>query len=66
MSEFFREHLINYKKKEWQKYANAQNEAMLCDQTFDLLSKMLKIDHTERIDAYEAIQHPYFDSVRNL
>ena len=38
---------------------------MVCPKDgFDLLTKMLKIDHTERITAQEAINHSFFDSVR--
>ncbi len=51
LSDYFRENLINYKKKEWSKYVNPQNEALVCDKAFDLLTKMLKIDHTERLTA---------------
>ncbi len=66
LSDYFKEHLINYKKKEWAKYVNASNESLVCDEGFDLLTKMLKIDHTERLTPKEAILHPYFDSVRDL
>lgn len=34
------------------------------DRVFDLMSKMLKIDHIERITASEALLHPYFDPIR--
>lgn len=66
LSEYFKENLINYKKKEWTKYVNAQNEHLVCDQGLDLLSQMLRIDHTERPTAKDAISHPYFDNVRHL
>ena len=34
------------------------------DQLFDLLTRMLAVDHTHRITAKEAIQHSFFESVR--
>lgn len=66
LSSYFKQNLINYKPKHWSKYVNNSNEELVCDASFDLMSKMLLIDHTERISAKEAIMHPYFDSVRHL
>jgi serine/threonine protein kinase len=34
------------------------------DDLFDLLTRMLTVDHTLRITAREAIQHSFFQSVR--
>lgn len=34
------------------------------DDLFDLLTRMLTIDHTNRITAREAIQHSFFEGVR--
>lgn len=31
---------------------------------FDLLDKLLRYDHQERLTAREAMAHPYFDKVR--
>ena len=42
----------------------SQNEDLIDERGFDLLTQMLKIDHTERITARQALQHPYFDEVR--
>ena len=39
---------------------------MVDERAFDLLSKMLKIDHIERISASEALQHPYFEPIRKM
>ena len=33
-------------------------------QAYDLLDKMLELDHTKRIRASEAIEHPFFDEIR--
>jgi serine/threonine protein kinase len=35
-------------------------------QAFDLLSCLLKYDHSERATAAEALAHPYFHPVRHL
>lgn len=45
---------------------NATNDKLVDDKVFDLLGKLLTVDHTLRITAREAIQHPYFDEVRDL
>ena len=34
------------------------------EKVFDLMTKMLRIDHIERITASEALHHPYFDPIR--
>ncbi len=34
------------------------------DVAMDLLSRLVVIDHTERITAAEALRHPYFDHIR--
>ena len=46
LSEYFKQHLINYKKKDWSKYVNAGNESLVSEAGFDLLTQMLKIDHS--------------------
>lgn len=37
----------------------------LCEQGLDLLSRMLVLDPAKRISAKEALNHPYFDSIRS-
>ena len=32
---------------------------------FDLLDKMLELDHTKRIRAAEALKHKFFDEIRH-
>jgi casein kinase II subunit alpha len=34
------------------------------EQAFDLLKKLLTVDHNDRITAREALDHPFFDSIR--
>ena len=66
LHEFFKENLINYKKKEWSKYVNEGNQNLVSQEGYDLLNGMLKIDHTERLTSTDCIKHPFFDEVRHL
>ena len=67
LSDYFKQNLLNFSKKDWYKFVNVKNEEIVCqDHGFDLLTKMLTIDHTERITAQEAIAHPFFDEVRSV
>jgi casein kinase II subunit alpha len=36
------------------------------EEAIDLLSKMLKYDHAERITPREAMEHPYFKPVKDV
>ena len=36
---------------------------MVSREAYDLLSKMLRYDHTERITAKDAMEHPYFRGI---
>ena len=33
---------------------------------FDLLDKMLELDHTKRISASAALKHPFFDEINEI
>lgn len=57
--------LADHKPKSWEKLKNDKNEDVLDPLGLDLLWKMLVIDHTQRITASEALQHPFFDEVRD-
>ena len=52
--------------KPWAKFIKADNQALCNEDALDLLSKMLVFDHSERILPKEALEHRYFDPVRNL
>jgi len=45
-------------------FINDKNRDLVDPLAIDLLEKMLVIDHTERITASDALQHPYFDDIR--
>ena len=44
---------------------NKDNYETATDEAIDLLCKMLTIDHEQRITAKDAMEHPYFDSLKN-
>ena len=52
--------------KPWSKFIRGENQALCHEEALDLLSKMLVYDHAERILPKEALEHKYFDPVRNL
>ena len=51
--------------KPWTKFIKSENQALCNDDALDLLSRMLVYDHSERILPKEALEHKYFDPVRN-
>jgi len=52
-------------RKPWKSFVEAKNKHLCTDDSLDLLDKLLRFDHQERLTAKEALQHPYFDPVRN-
>lgn len=53
-------------KKSLKMYLSRENEELVTPDTLDFIEKLLEFDHSERILAGEALQHPYFDPVREL
>ena len=56
--------LGQHSKKPWHKFVNSQNEHLVSEEALDLLSKMLRYDHAERITPKDAMEHPYFKPVK--
>lgn len=56
--------LVPKTKKEWSTFVTMENAALCSRDSIDLLSKMLVYDHTKRLSAAEAMNHPYFDSLK--
>uniref|UniRef100_A0A7S3CI51 non-specific serine/threonine protein kinase n=1 Tax=Strombidium rassoulzadegani TaxID=1082188 RepID=A0A7S3CI51_9SPIT len=56
--------LGQHPKKPWSKFINHQNEALVSEEALDLLDKMLRYDHAERITPKDAMDHPYFKPVK--
>ena len=50
-------------KKAWKSFVNEENKHLAKPEALDLLDKMLKIDHGERITAKQALNHEYFSKV---
>lgn len=58
--------LGQHTKKPWHKFINSANEHLVSEEALDLLSKMLKYDHAERIVPKDAMDHPYFKPVKEF
>jgi casein kinase II subunit alpha len=56
--------LGRHSRKPWNRFLNADNSHLVNDESVDLLGKLLRYDHQERLTAVEAQQHPYFAPVR--
>lgn len=53
-----------HSRKPWHKFVSSENQHLAVSDAIDFLDKLLKYDHQERMTAYEALRHPYFDVVR--
>ncbi|KAH0789468.1 Pkinase-domain-containing protein [Histomonas meleagridis] len=49
----------------WQKAINSIKQHKMDQDAVSLLKRLLTIDHEERITASEALQHPFFDPIRD-
>jgi casein kinase II subunit alpha len=59
-------HLIGkHPRKPWEKFRTPENSHLVTPDALDLLDKMLVYDHQKRATAAEAMNHPFFDSVRS-
>ncbi len=54
-----------HSRKSWDRFKTAANAHLVTDDALDLLDQMLVYDHQKRITAKKAMEHPFFDSVRN-
>eukprot|EP00730_Choanoeca_flexa_P017684 TRINITY_DN8548_c0_g2_i3.p1 TRINITY_DN8548_c0_g2~~TRINITY_DN8548_c0_g2_i3.p1 ORF type:complete len:349 (+),score=78.19 TRINITY_DN8548_c0_g2_i3:165-1211(+) len=50
-------------QRHWGKWINAENRHLCTDEAVDLVDKLLRYDHQERLTAQEAMQHPFFKDV---
>lgn len=57
--------LGNHPRKPWAKFITPQNDQLVTDEAIDLLSKMLKYDHAERVTPKDAMDHPYFKPIKD-
>jgi casein kinase II subunit alpha len=57
--------LISKTKVELESFVNDRCAELCTAEAMDLLKQMLIYDHTMRITAREALNHPFFDSVKS-
>jgi len=51
-------------RRSWKNFVNSDNKHLAVPEAIDLLDKLLRYDHQERLTPREAMQHPYFNPVR--
>lgn len=54
-----------HSRKAWNRFINNNNSHLVTDDALELLDQMLVYDHQKRITAKKAMEHPYFDQVRD-
>ena len=52
--------LGRHTRKPWTKFITPENQHLVTPEAIDLLDKLLRYDHQERLTAKEAAGHPYF------
>lgn len=57
---------IRRSKKSWYSFITSRSSSWCDIHAIDLLDKMLRFDHRERILAEDAMRHPFFDPVRKV
>lgn len=50
----------SYQKKAWARFTTSENQRYISNEAIDLLDRLLRYDHQERLTAREAMAHPYF------
>lgn len=56
----FHDILGRHSRKRWERFVNNDNQHLVSPEALDLLDKLLRYDHQERLTAKEAMEHPYF------
>ncbi|KAA8497429.1 Casein kinase II subunit alpha-2 [Porphyridium purpureum] len=54
-----------HSRKSWDKFIHVDNSHLVSPEALNLLDRMLRYDHEERVTASEALGHPFFDGVRD-
>jgi casein kinase II subunit alpha len=62
----FDELMGTFPRKPWTKFVTDQNKHLANSAALDLLDNLLRFDHNERLTCKAAIEHHYFDPVRDL
>ncbi|KZV76222.1 Pkinase-domain-containing protein [Peniophora sp. CONT] len=58
--------LARYPRKPWTRFITSENQRYISNEAIDLLDKLLRYDHRERLTAREAQGHPYFGVVKQV
>ena len=53
-------HHSSHSRQRWDSFVNSENQHLISPEALDLLDKLLRYDHLERLTACEAMDHPYF------
>lgn len=56
--------LGRYQRKPWSRFLTTENQRFISNEAVDFLDKLLQYDHQERLTAGEAMQHAYFEPIR--
>uniref|UniRef100_A0A4W4GAB7 non-specific serine/threonine protein kinase n=1 Tax=Electrophorus electricus TaxID=8005 RepID=A0A4W4GAB7_ELEEL len=56
----FKDLLGQQTRKRWEQFVQTENQHLVSPEALDLLDKLLRYDHQQRLTATEAMQHPYF------
>lgn len=56
--------LGRFARKPWEFFITSKNRHLVNDEAIDLLNQMLQYDHQKRPICLDAMQHPYFEPVR--
>lgn len=60
----FNDLLGRHSRKRWERFVHAENQHLVSPEALDFLDKLLRYDHQERLTAREAMDHPYFNPVK--
>jgi len=52
--------LCRQSRKRWEQFVQTENQHLVSPEALDLLDKLLRYDHQQRLTATEAMEHPYF------
>uniref|UniRef100_A0A673JU14 non-specific serine/threonine protein kinase n=1 Tax=Sinocyclocheilus rhinocerous TaxID=307959 RepID=A0A673JU14_9TELE len=56
----FKDLLGQQTRKRWENFVQPENQHLVSPEALDLLDKLLRYDHQQRLTAQEATEHPYF------
>ncbi|XP_067853790.1 casein kinase II subunit alpha' isoform X1 [Heptranchias perlo] len=56
----FNDTLGQHSRKRWEQFIHSENRHLVSPEALDLLDKLLRYDHQQRLTAKEAMEHPYF------